>query len=105
MGDLSTTLGDEDLPGLPLRRLRPYLREQVPEISDPRLRASLISGGRSNLTYLLTDGRSRWVLRRPPLGAVPGDRSRHGPRVPDDRRPPPHRRPGPTARAPGRQGG
>jgi aminoglycoside phosphotransferase (APT) family kinase protein len=70
VGDLSTTLGDEDLPGLPFRRLRPYLREQVPEISDPRLRASLISGGRSNLTYLLTDGRSRWVLRRPPLGAV-----------------------------------
>ncbi len=29
-----------------------------------------MAGGRSNLTYLLTDGRSRWVLRRPPLGHV-----------------------------------
>jgi aminoglycoside phosphotransferase (APT) family kinase protein len=29
-----------------------------------------VAGGRSNLTYLLTDGRDRWVLRRPPLGHV-----------------------------------
>ena len=29
-----------------------------------------MAGGRSNLTYLLTDGRTRWVLRRPPLGHV-----------------------------------
>jgi len=61
---------EEDLPGLPLRRLHPYLAEQVPEIGDAPLRASLISGGRSNLTYLLTDGARRWVLRRPPLGGV-----------------------------------
>jgi aminoglycoside phosphotransferase (APT) family kinase protein len=32
--------------------------------------AELVSGGRSNLTYLLTDGRSRWILRRPPLGGL-----------------------------------
>ncbi len=30
----------------------------------------LIEGGRSNLTYLVTDGHSRWVLRRPPLGTL-----------------------------------
>jgi len=30
------------------------------------LRATLISGGRSNLTYVLTDGARRWVLRTPP---------------------------------------
>lgn len=30
------------------------------------LTADLITGGRSNLTYRLTDGRSRWVLRTPP---------------------------------------
>lgn len=30
----------------------------------------LLSGGRSNLTYLLTDGYRRWVLRGPPLGHV-----------------------------------
>jgi aminoglycoside phosphotransferase (APT) family kinase protein len=34
------------------------------------LRLSLIQGGRSNLTYLMTDGTSRWVLRRPPLGML-----------------------------------
>jgi aminoglycoside phosphotransferase (APT) family kinase protein len=28
--------------------------------------ASLISGGRSNLTYVLSDGQRRWVLRTPP---------------------------------------
>jgi aminoglycoside phosphotransferase (APT) family kinase protein len=30
------------------------------------LRASLIAGGRSNLTYVLTDGATRWILRTPP---------------------------------------
>ncbi|HEY3470593.1 MAG TPA: phosphotransferase family protein [Amycolatopsis sp.] len=34
------------------------------------LRVELLSGGRSNLTYLLSDGSGRWVLRRPPLGHV-----------------------------------
>ena len=32
-----------------------------------QLRAELISGGRSNLTFLVFDDASRWVLRRPPL--------------------------------------
>jgi aminoglycoside phosphotransferase (APT) family kinase protein len=31
------------------------------------LRAQLISGGRSNLTFLVQDESSKWVLRRPPL--------------------------------------
>src|SRR6201989_808155 len=31
------------------------------------LRAELISGGRSNLTFLVFDDASKWVLRRPPL--------------------------------------
>jgi aminoglycoside phosphotransferase (APT) family kinase protein len=34
------------------------------------LRAELIQGGKSNLTYRLTDGSHDWVLRRPPLGHV-----------------------------------
>jgi aminoglycoside phosphotransferase (APT) family kinase protein len=33
-----------------------------------RLSARLLSGGRSNLTYALSDGKRSWVLRRPPLG-------------------------------------
>lgn len=37
----------------------------------PPLRFSQITGGRSNLTYLVADAAgTRWVLRRPPLGHV-----------------------------------
>ena len=32
--------------------------------------ADLIKGGKSNLTYRLSDGSHHWVLRRPPLGHV-----------------------------------
>jgi len=34
------------------------------------LRAELIAGGRSNLTYVIGDGEREWVLRRPPLAHV-----------------------------------
>lgn len=34
------------------------------------LRAELISGGRSNLTFLVFDDKSTWVLRRPPVHGV-----------------------------------
>ena len=50
-------------PGLDLTRLAAYL-------SVDRLTGSLIAGGRSNLTYRVTDGSARWVVRRPPLGHV-----------------------------------
>lgn len=37
------------------------------------LSADLVGGGRSNLTFRVTDGVSRWILRRPPLGdRLPG---------------------------------
>ena len=42
----------------------------MPGASDRPLTAELIAGGRSNLTYGVTDGEHRWVLRRPPLGHV-----------------------------------
>jgi aminoglycoside phosphotransferase (APT) family kinase protein len=54
------------LEGLDLDALDRHLRD----IGIPRegeLRAELISGGRSNLTFLVADDASRWVLRRPPL--------------------------------------
>jgi aminoglycoside phosphotransferase (APT) family kinase protein len=35
------------------------------DVAGP-LRADLINGGRSNLTYVLSDGERRWVLRTPP---------------------------------------
>ena len=57
------------VPGLDLPRLRAFFAERVPEAGTP-LQAELLHGGRSNLTYRLTDGRDVWVLRRPPLGGL-----------------------------------
>ncbi|OHV65430.1 phosphotransferase family protein [Pseudofrankia sp. BMG5.36] len=55
--------------GLDLPALERFFGQRVPEFSG-RLDATLLAGGRSNLTYLLTDGTGRWVLRRPPLGGL-----------------------------------
>jgi len=49
--------------GLDLGALQEYLG------SGPLI-ATMFTGGRSNLTYAVTDGTNRWVLRRPPLGHV-----------------------------------
>lgn len=59
-----------DPPGLDLAALEAHLSAERPGLLGGPLSAELIAGGRSNLTYLLTDGRERWVLRRPPLGHV-----------------------------------
>src|SRR6266498_5905237 len=58
------------LPGLDLARLRSYLDRTRPGLLRGPLSGQLIGGGRSNLTYRVTDGVSRWVVRRPPLGHV-----------------------------------
>jgi aminoglycoside phosphotransferase (APT) family kinase protein len=58
------------IPGLPLEALERHLHEQLPGLLQGPLSAELVAGGRSNLTYVLTDGVGRWVLRRPPLGHV-----------------------------------
>ncbi len=57
------------LPGLDLDRLADWLPAVLPGIGTT-LTADLIAGGKSNLTYTLTDGTGTWVLRRPPLGHV-----------------------------------
>jgi aminoglycoside phosphotransferase (APT) family kinase protein len=47
-----------------------WFATHVPEARPP-LQFALIAGGRSNLTYAVTDDvGGRWVLRRPPLGHV-----------------------------------
>jgi aminoglycoside phosphotransferase (APT) family kinase protein len=47
-----------------------WLSEQVPELAAP-LTFELIAGGRSNLTFRVTDAAGRsWALRRPPTGHV-----------------------------------
>lgn len=61
---------DETPEGVDLARLRVFFGEHVPGASDRELHAQLIAGGRSNLTYAISDGEHTWVLRRPPLGHV-----------------------------------
>jgi aminoglycoside phosphotransferase (APT) family kinase protein len=54
-------------PGLDLLRLAAYLDAKAPGLVSAPLRAELVAGGRSNLTYVLNEV---FVLRRPPLGHV-----------------------------------
>jgi aminoglycoside phosphotransferase (APT) family kinase protein len=58
--------------GLRLAALTEWIERTRPVGLSPTapLRAELITGGRSNLTYRITDGVRNWVLRRPPLGHV-----------------------------------
>lgn len=57
-------------PGLDLAALASYLATHRPDLANGPLRAELAAGGRSNLTYFVTDGTTEYVLRRPPLGHV-----------------------------------
>ncbi|MEI7031441.1 phosphotransferase family protein [Streptomyces pratensis] len=57
-------------PGLDPGPLRRHLDRERPGMVSGPLEARLIEGGRSNLTYVVTDGPGRWVVRRPPLGHV-----------------------------------
>ena len=57
-------------PGLDLDRLRALLERERPGLVAGPLTGRLIEGGRSNLTYEVTDGSAKWVVRRPPLGHV-----------------------------------
>ncbi|MFB6752990.1 phosphotransferase family protein [Streptomyces sp. NPDC056353] len=57
-------------PGLDLDRLRVLLDRERPGLVTGPLSGRLIEGGRSNLTYAVSDGAARWVVRRPPLGHV-----------------------------------
>ncbi|MFE9370656.1 phosphotransferase family protein [Streptomyces sp. NPDC006711] len=57
-------------PGLDPERLRTHLDRARPGLVSGPLSARLIEGGRSNLTYVVTDGAGQWVVRRPPLGHV-----------------------------------
>ncbi|MFD0689371.1 phosphotransferase family protein [Actinomadura fibrosa] len=61
---------DGDLPGLRLAPFRAFFERARPGAVAGPLRAQLVPGGRSNLTYEVTDGRSSWIVRRPPLGHV-----------------------------------
>ncbi|MET0578921.1 MAG: phosphotransferase, partial [Ilumatobacteraceae bacterium] len=58
------------LDGLDLGRVGPWLERNIDGAKGP-FEATVIGGGRSNLTFAVTggDGR-RFVVRRPPLGHV-----------------------------------
>jgi aminoglycoside phosphotransferase (APT) family kinase protein len=56
------------LPGLDLTALVNWLN--AVDINAGPLSATLIAGGKSNLTYAVTDGSHRWIVRRPPMGHV-----------------------------------
>jgi aminoglycoside phosphotransferase (APT) family kinase protein len=59
-----------DIPGLDLARFAGWFSVACPgEIGGP-LGGELLAGGKSNLTYRVTDGTRSWVVRRPPLGHV-----------------------------------
>jgi len=58
-----------DVPGLDLPRLGAWFADHVPAAGS-ELTARHISGGKSNLTYEVSDGSHSWIVRRPPLGHV-----------------------------------
>jgi len=56
--------------GLDLATLRTWLDQAAPGLLVGPLQGRLITGGKSNLTYAVTDGTTEVVVRRPPLGHV-----------------------------------
>jgi aminoglycoside phosphotransferase (APT) family kinase protein len=59
-----------DPQGLDTAAVGAWLTAQSPSAVAGPLEATLITGGKSNLTYLVTDGEHEYVVRRPPLGHV-----------------------------------
>jgi aminoglycoside phosphotransferase (APT) family kinase protein len=70
-GDASEDDATEDaVDGVAVAPVSAWIADAVPDVVPP-LRFSLIAGGRSNLTYRVTDATGRRLaLRRPPLGHV-----------------------------------
>ncbi len=59
-----------DVPGLDLDKFKSWYDGQRPGEIAGALSGRLIAGGKSNLTYEVTDGSSWWIVRRPPMGHV-----------------------------------
>ena len=59
-----------ELPGADLAALARWLDAELPGLRHGELDGELIAGGKSNLTFRITDGRTTWALRRPPLAHV-----------------------------------
>jgi aminoglycoside phosphotransferase (APT) family kinase protein len=64
---MSDTPGDDPVAGIDRARVEQWFSDNVAGAAPP-LRFERIAGGRSNITYRVTDERGgQWVLRRPPL--------------------------------------
>lgn len=59
-----------ELPGLDLDVLSRWLDAERPGLRSGPLDGEVLAGGKSNLTYRVTDGTRTWALRRPPLAHV-----------------------------------
>jgi aminoglycoside phosphotransferase (APT) family kinase protein len=59
-----------ELPGVDLDALRGWLDAVHPGLRQGELAGAVVAGGKSNLTYRITDGTTTWALRRPPLAHV-----------------------------------
>jgi aminoglycoside phosphotransferase (APT) family kinase protein len=59
-----------DTPGLDLEAFRRWYDAQRPGELDGELSAEVVTGGKSNLTYVVRAGGRSVVVRRPPLGHV-----------------------------------
>jgi aminoglycoside phosphotransferase (APT) family kinase protein len=59
-----------DTPGLELGALASWLDAEHPGLRTGPLEAEVIAGGKSNLTYRVSDASTTWALRRPPLAHV-----------------------------------
>src|SRR4051812_38253347 len=70
MGAIMAHMSDA-LPGLDLAAVTAWLERQHPGLLAGPPAATLVAGGRSNLTYVIEDGVRRVVLRRPPPRARP----------------------------------
>lgn len=53
-----------------ITRLSDWMRRAVTGAEEGPISATIVHGGRSNLTYFIDQGPRRWVLRRPPTGRL-----------------------------------
>ncbi|NLP84128.1 phosphotransferase family protein [Microbacterium sp. CFH 90308] len=58
------------VPGLDVAGLTAWLAAAHPDLAGGGLRATVVAGGRSNLTYAVEGARMPLIVRRPPLGHV-----------------------------------
>lgn len=66
----SPTPGDGDVEGIDVERVGKWCADTIADVAAP-LHFELIAGGRSNLTYRVTDAKGRlFALRRPPRSHV-----------------------------------